>query len=281
MIKTKNPNPCILNETNIRDMYKEFKSENPDKPLSMFLWANKDEYICENKDLISIGDPKKYSSTPCNILKEKAKTCALRMADEEQKEEQKKEETNVIPQYTMPTLETVDNFNREFEEHEKGLNPKTEYRDYIEDKSLINAWNAISTNNKLDSGKATSENLREIAKALKDPEIHTYDKSSNTYIIPDGQFDEIIKKLKGNMIMSQVGLTQQRIEYHKKDRTDFKAKNNKFYSPTLSKSWKKYTTWGGIKTRKYKKGKKSKNGKKGKKGKKTKKYKTRKRNYKK
>jgi hypothetical protein len=114
--------------------------------------------------------------------------------------------------------------------------------------------------------------------------IHEIDNTNTLFpgdIIPDGQFDELIKNIKGNMIMGQVGLTQEDINRHKDERTAFKAENSKFYSPTLSKSWKKYTTWGGIKTRKYKKGKKGKNGKTRnyKKGK-TKNRKSKKRNYK-
>ena len=127
---------------------------------------------------------------------------------------------------------------------------------------------------------------------LKDPEIHTFNNETNTYIIPDGQFDELIKNIKKNIkfvtkdgltqnytIMDRSELTQEDINRHKDERTDFKAKNSKFYSSSLSKSWKNMP-WkrGGIKTRKYKKGKK---GKKGKSKKcKSKKCKTKKRNYK-
>ena len=70
--------------------------------------------------------------------------------------------------------------------------------------------------------------------------------------------------------MDRSELTQEDINRHKNERTDFKAKNNKFYSSTLSKSWKNMP-WkrGGIKTRKYKKGKKGKTSKK----RKTRKYK--------
>jgi hypothetical protein len=88
--------------------------------------------------------------------------------------------------------------------------------------------------------------------------------------------------------MDRSELTQEDINRHKNERTDFKAKNSKFYSPTLSKSWKNMP-WkrGGIKTRKYKKGKKGKKykSKKYRKNNKTKKCKTnkcksKKRNYK-
>ena len=85
------------------------------------------------------------------------------------------------------------------------------------------------------------------------------------------------------MIMGQVGLTQEDINRHKKERTDFKAKNSKIFSYRLSTLWKR----GGIKTRKYKKGKKgnkykSKKHRKNNKTKKCKsnKYKSKKRNYK-
>jgi len=153
----------------------------------------------------------------------------------------------------------------------------------LKELTLINAWNAISTNNKLDSKKIKPEKLTEIANALKDPEIHTFNNENNIYIIPDGQFDELIKNIKENMIMGQVGLTQEDINRHKKERTDFKAKNSKIFSYRLSTLWKR----GGIKTRKYKKGKKgnkykSKKHRKNNKTKKCKsnKYKSKKRNYK-
>jgi hypothetical protein len=200
----------------------------------------------------------------------------------------------------VPTDQDVKKFNVWFDSHLKNLGQdfeekKTEEDDrqsvekiskekVLKDLTLINAWNAISTNNKLDANKITHEKLSEIAKALKDTQIHTLNYETDMYLIPDGEFDELIKKIKQPIctdIGTQSGLTQQRIEDHKKERTAFKAKNSKIYSPTLSKSWKKYTTWGGIKTRKYKKGKKGRNGKtRNYKKRKTKKCKSKKRYYK-
>ena len=182
------------------------------------------------------------------------------------------------------------------EEAKRQATEKLSKEKVLKELTLQNAWNAISTNNKLDSKKIKPEKLTEIANALKDPEIHTFNNENNTYIIPDGQFDELIGKLKQKIkivtkngltqyytIMDKSELTQEDINRHKNERTDFKAKNSKFYSPTLSKLWKR----GGIKTRKYKKGKKGNKykSKKYRKNNKTKKCKTnkcksKKRNYK-
>ena len=217
-------------------MYKNFKKENPN--IDMNAWANNTNYICENNEKKRfIPDQNKSRIILCKEMKDIAMTCRNHLKIEndikkiKETERLAKEETERLAE-------------------EKKLAEKLSKKKVLKDLTLINAWNAISTNNKLDFKKITPEKLIAIANVLKDPEIHTFNVETNIYIIPDGQFDELIKKIKSNMIMSQTGLTQERIEYHKKDRTDFKAKNNKFYSPTLSKSWKKYTTWGGIKTRK-------------------------------
>jgi hypothetical protein len=237
--------PCIVGELNINDMYNTFSDQRKkeEKPyIDMAAWAYNEKYICENnKNKTFIPDKTKSRVILCDEMKNIAMGCRNDIKIKKDiKEKEAEEEAK----------------RQSAEEAEKISKEKV-----LKELTFQNAWNSISTC-QLDSKKIKPEKLTEIANALKDPEIHTFNNENNTYIIPDGQFDELIKKLNQNYtitdasglpqnytIMYTSGLKQEDINRHKKERTDFKAKNSKIFSSKLSTLWKR----GGIKTRKYKK----------------------------
>ena len=114
----------------------------------------------------------------------------------------------------------------------------------MEELNLINAWAAISTNNKLDNKykKKSDDNklkLQKIAEILEEETTKTFNKE--IYFIPDGQFNDLINALKIN----EINVDQNVIERHKKERSQFKSANRFKWRP-----------WGGRKTRKGNKGRK-------------------------
>ena len=271
--------PCIIGDKNIKNMYSAFKTKNPNIPMST--WANRDEYICNNEKYTKI----KNTFIPCDTLKGKAFTCINHLMSLQSIERAKEQiERNIMAQQDEMTIEKKKEAEKRKEEAEKRkeeeerakqeeerakqeeegasiqetLRKEDVTRKEIESKNkvkdeltLINAWDAISTNNKLDNNKITPDSLKRIASALKNPKIQTFDNVRKVYIIPDGQFDKLIQNIKTNLIMNQVGLTQDDINRHKNERSDFKAKMNPYTtSASMSKSWKQYKPWGGKKTRK-------------------------------
>ena len=129
----------------------------------------------------------------------------------------------------------------------------------MEELNLINAWAAISTNNKLDNKykKKSDDNklkLQKIAEILEEETTKTFNKE--IYFIPDSQFNDLINALKIN----EINIDQNVIERHKKERSQFKSANRFKWRPG-----------GGRKTRKGKKGRQHRKTRKGKKGRKTRK----------
>lgn len=126
---------------------------------------------------------------------------------------------------------------------------------------LINAWAAVSTNDKLDTKKTNNVNLTQIQQILLDKNISTirgaeYDENSRIingvgYIIPDKQFSVLLNEMKNYGIVT----TDIDIKRHQTERSDFKAKMNPYTtSASMSKTWKNMPKmpWsrGGRKTRK-------------------------------
>ena len=143
---------------------------------------------------------------------------------------------------------------------------------FIEELKLINAWDAISTNNKLDTKKLNLENLQTIYNVLAEKYTHTF--NDDKYFIPDGQFNNLIKAI----INIGIGVDQSVIKRHNDERSDRIGKTNKIYSDVSKKmEGEKMVGWQeNKKTRKRQKGKKRKTHKKRKERKENKKRKKRK-----
>jgi hypothetical protein len=132
---------------------------------------------------------------------------------------------------------------------------------------LKHEWEQISTSDKkLDMNKIKSyNNFNLLRSLLENPNVKTFNEKTNEYYIEDGEFGPLLKVMQQN----GVGLSNASTKRHNDERSDFKSKNSKFHSASLSKTWKKHKFWGGKKTRKGKKGRKGRKTRKGKKGRKT------------
>jgi hypothetical protein len=243
-------NDCIVGALDIKDMYNQFKQNNPNIKINMAEWAQNDKYICKDSQKF-IPDKDKTRIILCDEMKKIALTCRNQSYMEQQSNK------NMAAAAAEAAAEKI-------------LKDKI-----IKELILINAWAAVSTNNILDTNKITDAKLATIAKELHDPTIHTFDATTNSYIIPDKQFDKLIQKIK---LASDI-VTPDDIKRHQNERSDFKAKNNTFTSASMSKTWKNMPKmpWsrGGRKARKRRKTKKGRKGrrtrktKKGRKGRRT------------
>jgi hypothetical protein len=130
---------------------------------------------------------------------------------------------------------------------------------------LKKIWESISSNNKLDTSKLKNVRLKfssliSIIKYLNDPQVHTF--SNGHFIIPDGQFDNLIKKIKnepGVIQAAKISINDINniFKRHSLERSKFKSSiSNSSQNIGLIQKWKTFKQnylWGGKKTRKHQK----------------------------